>query len=569
MLSLMCLSAWAVELGDDAHLAVNDDLELRLYRGDSPLPDTTGAEDLGDYAELVNRLNAQLFWGVNQLGLQLDTVALFANSYYLDDELVLEHALVPDTVQSPLGDQAFINVEKVWYTRRLGDVEVQVGDGYAAYGRGMALNLVRNVDIDVDTSLLGAQANAALGDWDLTVVSGITNRQQVLQDNPNVLISPERGHMVSGARVDRYGLGPANVGAHGVVYSFAGDDGGTYPYGGFSQYGAELDAMVAGATVEAFGIGGIDWFLEGDVFAYQSEELFSGDELSNGYAAYASAAAYPGKVTLLFEGKHYVDAYRLNSLVVADGYAMVNGPTLEYERAVTEDSAAALGSNDISGGRVRADLAVKPAVLIPYASLAVFRDRDLGGLHFNQAPETVVHPVGGVDWIGDTLKLLTNVGYRVDRRDGATLDVDGDGIDEANQIDLGADRLAHVDVDFRFPFFADLGAEVSADVKRFWWGDNRIQQTDFTEGTLALAVHMHGGWTFIGYQDFTDNPLVQSSGNLDDHLYGAAEVQYKPNSSTTIKAFYGAYKAGIRCAGGQCKSLPGFDGARLSVSTAF
>ena len=32
-----------------------------------------------------------------------------------------------------------------------------------------------------------------------------------------------------------------------------------------------------------------------------------------------------------------------------------------------------------------------------------------------------------------------------------------------------------------------------------------------------------------------------------------------------LKAFYGAYKSGIRCAGGQCKQLPAFEGARASV----
>ena len=569
MLSLLSSLAVAVELGEDASLALNDDLELRYYREESPLPEVEGAENVGDYIEQVNRLNAQLFWGDNQLGLQVDEVALFSNSYYLDDELVLEHALVPEGIDSPLGDQAFANVEKVWYVRKLGDVEVQVGDGYAAFGRGLALNLVRNVDIDVDTSLLGAQVSASKGDWDLSATSGITNRQQVLQDNPNVIISPERTHMVTGLRADRYGLGPANVGAHGVVYGFAREGGDTYPYSGFSQYGEGLDAMVGGVTVEAFGIGGVDWFVEADYFAYQADDLFAGEERENGYAGYVSAAAYPGKVTLLFEGKHYVDAYRLNTLSTSDGYAMVTGPTLEYERGVTEDSAAALSSNDISGGRVRADLAVKPAVLTPYASVAVFRDRDLYGLHFNRSPETIVHPVAGVDWLGDPLKVLANVGYRVDRRDGVVLDVDGDGVDEVNEVDIGADRMAHADVDFRFPFFGDLGAEVSADWKLFWWGDNFIQQEDFSEGTIAFAVHTHGGWVFIAYQDYTDNPLVQSSGNLGDHLYGAGEIQYKPNSATTLKAFYGAYKAGIRCAGGQCKSLPGFDGARVSFSTAF
>jgi hypothetical protein len=63
--------------------------------------------------------------------------------------------------------------------------------------------------------------------------------------------------------------------------------------------------------------------------------------------------------------------------------------------------------------------------------------------------------------------------------------------------------------------------------------------------------------------------LIQSEGNLDDNLYGAFEVQHQPSSNVTLKAFYGAYKAGIRCSGGQCRSLPGFEGARVSVNGVF
>jgi len=52
-------------------------------------------------------------------------------------------------------------------------------------------------------------------------------------------------------------------------------------------------------------------------------------------------------------------------------------------------------------------------------------------------------------------------------------------------------------------------------------------------------------------------------------VYGAGEVQYKPNSALTLSAFAGAYKAGIRCSGGQCRALPGFDGARFTLSGTF
>ena len=92
----------------------------------------------------------------------------------------------------------------------------------------------------------------------------------------------------------------------------------------------------------------------------------------------------------------------------------------------------------------------------------------------------------------------------------------------------------------------------------------------------ALVWHQGEKWAFIVYQDFTDNPLIQSVGNLsvldmddegiDEDLYGALEVMWHPKPSSTVRAFYGAYKAGIRCAGGQCRSLP-VRGGRVSQTT--
>ena len=52
-------------------------------------------------------------------------------------------------------------------------------------------------------------------------------------------------------------------------------------------------------------------------------------------------------------------------------------------------------------------------------------------------------------------------------------------------------------------------------------------------------------------------------------MYGAVELQWRAWDSGVVKAFYGAYRAGIRCAGGQCRNLPGFDGARLTFDATF
>ena len=229
------------------------------------------------------------------------------------------------------------------------------------------------------------------------------------------------------------------------------------------------------------------------------------------------------------------------------------GPTLEYERVITEDSSAAINSNDIWGGRARVNLSLKKGKAVPYVALGAYRDLELGGLHFNRAPETIVHPVVGLDLVGGVHTLLLNSGYRVDLRDE----------------DFGRDRLAHIDATWAFPLPKHLHGEVIWDAYSFQWGDNAIQQHDFVTSSLALAGFTEGGWAFVLYNDWTNDPLVDSTGNITDQTYLAGEVQWQPTDSTTLKGFYGAYKAGIRCAGGQCKRLPGFEGARVTATIAF
>lgn len=538
-----------------ASVSSTDDVKLRYYRADSTLPGFPEYEHLFDYVELVNRLNMVAEAERWQAGAQADVLAILGGYYYLDDQRVDELALHGEGVEFPL-PLAYANLEKLWFTGRFGEGnDIQVGDGYAAFGRGLALNLVRNTDIDVDSSLRGAQLGLARNRWDLKLLSGFTNPQQVLQENPNLSLRPDRLHLVNGARLNIYGAGPANLGAHVVTYTFARElDAGHSALARFEQ---PLDAVVGGASAEVLGLLGGDWFVEGDAYGYRSGELFRDGQAEPGYGVYGSAAFYPGKLSILFEGKRTVNTERVNAFSAAEGYEVASGPTLEYERVITEDSAAAVNSDDLWGGRVRVDVAARPGVVTPYVALAAFRDAELGGLHFNRSPETIVHPMVGVDWLGEDVHLLLNAGFRQDTRD-----------EGAGGEDYGADRLAHGDISFGFPV-GPLHGELDGSFQQFWWGENQNQQHDFTVVSLALAGHLPRDVTLVLYGDYSDDPLIDSVGNLSDAIYGAAEVQIQPVEGATIKAFYGAYRAGIRCAGGQCRKLPGFDGARLSASFVF
>lgn len=553
--------AWAQEAppasegSGGAAVTFTDDFELRYWVVDQRLADPSDVP-VFNYVEQVNRFNANASVGHWGFAAQVDEVTLWLDRYYLDDELFLERDLTTEGLPNvfgngAVGDTAYATLEKVQASVEGDKGTLSLGDAYVAFGRGIALNLNRNVDIDIDTSVQGVKAILRPGAWDITLVAGQANRQQVFQDNPNVSIEGDRRHLVAGVRAERFGLGPANLGAHAVVYDFVDDPG----FAASVEELAPFDAVIGGATAELIGVGGADVYVEGDVFGYGPDQPspLGPDASPVGYAAYGSFAVYPKPFVLLVELKRYEQAERVNATLAPELYEVAVAPTLEYERVTTEDSSATLNSNDVVGGRAQLDWSAIPQHLVPYVAVALFRDWDLGGLHFNRAPETIVHPMIGTELLAKEVSLLLNVGYRLDLRD--------DG--------FGADRQAHGDLSFTFPVVGELSGAISAQVEDYRWGENALQQQDYFEAETGWTLAYGSRVALTAFLDDTTNPLVDTTGNLTHDLYLAGELQVKPAAAWTIKAFYGAQKAGIRCSGGQCRQLPGFDGARVSVVGTF
>ena len=363
-----------------------------------------------DYFEQVGRFNLQVSKDDLSIGLQLDEVALFSNRYVLDGENQASVPLYDPQVQSPFDDSYFL-LEKMFVSKKWDTVDLTVGDTYGSFGRGLALNIVKNTDIDVDTSIRGAKGIFRLGDFDLTAITGITNKQQISQDNPNVAISPNVDHMVSGMRAEWFG--PVTLGAHAVVYKFARPT--ELPLSvPVERYGADVDTSVIGTTFEINGLAGLDVYGEYAYYDYRAEEMTDGKARLPGWAAYGSVAAYPGSLVILVEGKASKDTERITTFTTPEGWEPASIPTLEYERVITEDSSAAVNSNDLYGGRVRIDMPIRPGELMPFVAVTTLRDEDTTGLHFNESPETIYHPVMGLQRFQNGRILILNSGYRKD-----------------------------------------------------------------------------------------------------------------------------------------------------------
>jgi len=568
LLGLAARPASAFELWGTGPLSgstvqITTNFDLRYHH----VPDKLeGFEDRNilDYWEEVFRNNLLLTKEGLVIGLQVDQAAYFSNRYRLDGVVIDERFLYDENWQSPF-DHSLVRMEKLYLIKRWDNVEVGLGDNYASYGRGLALNAIKNTAIDIDTSIRGVTFMANSGDFEVSGITGLTNTQDVSMFNPNVAITEDTQHMITGMRLAHYGVGPAQLGVHGVMYRFARELDAELPP--MSRYGDDIDLRVVGATAEVLGVAGIDWYLEGDLFDYHGEEMIGDETLERltGYGVYTSATAYPGNATVQFEAKRTKDTERINTFLGAENWEAAAAPTLEYELVITEDASATVNSNDLTGALIRVDYNAKGGDLIPYVSGVAFHDADVGGEHFNSVPENIGHGITGVQWFKGRQSLQLNTGYRIDQR---------------TDIDFGADQMTHLDATWIFPVNPRDTFEVSVNARKFQWGVNPLQQEDFLEMNNALAYHLGSEWVFIVYQDFTNNPIIQSEGNLkfidpasygqdEDSLYGAAEVIFHPKPAATLRLFYGGYKAGIRCAGGQCRSLPGFEGGRVTWQTTF
>jgi hypothetical protein len=555
--TLFVVSAFAQDSGG-VSVEFSENFEFR-HRSFEPEGLVLLSENQPTYFEQVNRLVGNASSEKWSGWLQLDEVAIVGMPYLLDGERTatppeLYGFCDQDTacVFAPFGNGFYMNLEKFGSTWKAGDLTIALGDVYASFGLGAALNITRRTDIDVDTSIQGVRADVLSGDWEATAVIGQANRQQVLQNNPNLGLTGDRRHLIAGARVARYGLGPAAVGLHGVSYNFVED----YGFGGSGEgFTTTPDAIIGGGTLELFGVGGFDVMLEGDAFAYPTDTLFPSTDPTTGYAVVGSAATYLGATAWQLEAKHTVNANRANFATAEEQYLVVQGPTLEYDRAIRKDSAVTLGSNALSGGLLRLDLMITGVT--PYISFAIFHDRDeTSAEQSSPVRETITHTLVGLDYLNDEWSVLANLGFRNDDRQGDQ---------------WGYDRLMHGDLAWRFPLPSKLHGDLNLGGARFLGGPNPADEEvhGFTEVETATSIMWESKVGGVFYADQSNNPAAGLDGNVGASGFMAGELIVRPHTSWTFKLFHGAQKAGLRCAGGQCRLVPSFDGTRLSVAASF
>lgn len=541
---------WGTGPLSNSSISGRNDFRIRYRSMNRPEPGFESTYPrLHDYIEQFERFNMVLNKDDLVVGVQVDQVGMFLNKYMLNDEELYSWNLYDTTIRTH-SPAILVVPEKAFIRYTFDDLELSAGDIYESFGRGIALSVFKNTAIDIDTSIRGAKAVLNKGQIKFNVLSGVSNRQQIARLNPNYDISANRPHQITGSQLMVYGLGPFNLGVHGVTASFVRfDEPNKLPS---EQYFDESDLSIAGSDIEFSVLGG-DWYFEGDVFRYTAEELTEEEPVLIGTTYYGSTSYYPGKAVVLLEGKMSHDSELINAFIASEQWELATPPTLEYERVITEDASAAVNSNDVKAVRLRVDIAAKPGYFTPYASMMVLRDEDLEGLHFNNTPETVFHGVMGWQLTPKNKTFIVNTGFRQDIRDDGS----------------NPDQLIHLDGEYSTPLFGDEGLEINISSWKFDWGENESINEDFFEMQNAF-VWRHGEmWDFTVYQDWSNNLQISSRGNINDNLYGAVEAKWKPDNTRSLRLLAGAYKAGIRCSGGQCRSLPGFEGIEFAYLQDF
>ncbi len=584
---LLSAPAHAVQLGEPkvgqalpgANLKVNDTFYYKYnhFLDDDPEDDVPPP---APYHEFINRLRADLQIKQFSIGAQLDIVGLGLGC--------TDPACGPQPILRGTGwpadapPHSLVELEKVWAKYQGKNVQVEVGDFYASFGRGIVLAMLKKPEIDQDNSLRGVRFDLLTKPLDFTALAGITNPAEVSIELRNTAIrtDPEApGSLIAGGQFKVRPGGGFAVGMHGVGYDLL--DG--------------VDAKgTIGGTLEANGLidGGLDFYLEANGLFYKetsgSEESGEIEAIDkSGYTIYGVVTAYLGAVTLTVEGKRYKDAQILRRDGPVTPLQYVLPPSLEHEPSVTEDVNAAIQSNDITGWRARGDLWLLNSDTTIWASVANSVD-DTSVQDFNDEREVMLHGQLGIDQpiaLGEhgSLHLNGDVGYRHDFPVHS---------DEDTSNFLRSWGLFHVRGDIGVTV-GDHAWELVTTYRRqhytlpqpTCWTRDEAETCSDDDGWIAmenaLSYTIKGAYTFAVHLDFTDDNIVQqtqtngSIGNLhydkdwQASAYLGGEVILKPVQNLEIAIFGGSQKAGIVCTGGACRNVPAFTGVKGKVSVNF
>ncbi|MFH0900918.1 MAG: hypothetical protein V2A73_09845, partial [Pseudomonadota bacterium] len=333
-----------------------------------------GNDKNDNYAELLERLNVTGSYESFTVAVRLDTAT------FLKDDGVFDDRYTP---------------EKLWGSYVGRHFELQLGDAYVSFGRGLALSLRKVDELGVDTTVRGAKLLVHSGPVDATAVAGYLNIQNLDEISGNSVDDPL--DLVGGASF-QLKIGSVQFGGHGAMVAFheslekplwGGQPGGE-SYGDRYLH-AGPTVSIARLPVGKWGIDALGLYLEG---VTQLRWVFEPTEkehvFSEGYGTYGSATVYAGRATVLLEAKAYGDLEVVKPPRLGNEFEQVAYSNLPTVERIAQEIVHP--QRDIVGGRARFDWAFSPA-LLAFASYGLFRDyEDYGFVDMTVDSSTIHDP---------------------------------------------------------------------------------------------------------------------------------------------------------------------------------
>jgi hypothetical protein len=286
------------------------------------------------------------------------------------------------------------------------------------------------------------------------------------------------------------------------------------------------------------------------------------DDLPLGYALYGSGSYDLSPVVLLVEARHYRRLFPLYanvSVANAREFSQVAWNAPPTTEAPYIDTEFANFSTCVTGGRARADYALVPGISA-FGWLGYWQT--FGEIQPNDRCET------GSQFRNDVVDLASGFELRSrDKRSRATLTVGArfDDAAEPFETPAGPTSVYYREGYFRYDAVKALGGPFALELQG--WNRRRHetlgpQQTPWYEGENTLGLDWGSAWAFaFGTEYNTDvkPPTTYFNGN----------VRYRPTPDSSIGLFVGQRRGALRCVGGVCRVVPGFEGVRLDASVRF
>ncbi len=513
-----------------------------------------------------------------------------------------------------------VRLERIALSYAGEQVSFDLGDFYAAIGRGLVLSLRKVDPLGTDTTVRGASVQAELDRFTIRAMAGYLNPQNL---DPLTLVTVhDYGEAISlgngGARTAPDFLGGLDrMGAFDVLARLG--ENNDVEVGLAAARVHYPESMAREAFVDTFGYrmavpalmdGALALYGEvvglrrsGNEFATRSEgsDVVRGGRLRTplefGRAIYLSAQLNTGNVSAQLEFKDYV-----NFLLSPDGGGgslrriYNNAPPLEREDVQFRSN------SNTRGALARIEYAFRPSPWVGGITLvgSGFTESngpdpwDPSGFGVAHGYLTLRRNVDGADYAtpstvgtaggaatarpaGASWLLVANAGYRMEfigskRGAGCRTGDPRDGCREAFAPDW---HIAHADVDVSFPIAPNHSLEVRV--------DGRIE-TRFDDFLLDRIGTRAGYYTFFrggiaasySYQDRlqasallradTTNAAkflegLPTDGTAPPTVFPGGEVRWMFTPGNVLRVFGGMTAGGRLCTGGVCRDVPPFQGA--------